>query len=149
MTGTSKSGDSAKPECFQMLTQPLKFCTSVTKRCPLLFILLPLSSPFTPSSSCPESPPPPVLSARFAELWWRHTTGRGQRRGQCISLALLSSPSHYSDWFPVSLTVPLMSPLQPFPLFTFNTKTSALLCLLVAGCQRGVCFFLDGCCLGL
>ncbi|MEQ2207975.1 hypothetical protein XENOCAPTIV_022178 [Xenoophorus captivus] len=59
--GHLKGGDSAKLRRFHLLTQPLKLCTSIphthTQRCPLLFIHLPLSSPFTPSSSkAPLSP---------------------------------------------------------------------------------------------
>lgn len=56
--GTSKSSDSAALECFQMLTQPLKICTSVAKCSLLLFILFP---PFIPSPAPPPLPNLPWL----------------------------------------------------------------------------------------
>lgn len=140
-SGTSKSGDSAKPECFQRLTQPLNFCTSVTNA----VLCFSLSFPFIPFHTLllllSASPSSSVLSARFAELWWRHTTGRGQRRAQCISLTLLLSRMCCPEQFPVSLTAPLMSPLQPFPLFTFKSETSALPHLFAVSCRQGICFF--------
>lgn len=138
--GTSKNGDSAKLECFQMLTQPRKFCTSVTKRCPLLFILLPLSSPFAPSPS--ERPPPP-LSCLRASLNSDEDTLRGVGRDEGnVFLLLSSSPACtiLSD-SPSPLTGPLMSPLQPLRLLTFNAATSALRHLFPSSCRQGMPFF--------
>lgn len=112
--GTAKSSDSATLECFQMLTQPLKFCTSVTKCSLLPFIRFP---PFIPTLTPPPpqaSPGSSVLPARLAEPWWRHTTGRGQRRGWSILLILLEPPI---------LSDSLSS--QQFCLCPFNKQTSA------------------------
>lgn len=86
----------------------------------------PLSSLFTHSS-----PASSVLSARFAELWWRHTTGRGQRRGQSISLTLLFFTSRYAA--PLSLSswvIPGHSNCAPYAspptISTFHLQYSNL-----------------------
>lgn len=133
--GTSKSSDSTALECFQMLTQPLKFCTSVTKCSLLLFILFPLSSLLTPSSS--SEPPLAPLSCLHAWLNRDEDTLRGVGRDE-------GDPFYLFSWNPRSWVIPCLPNCSAYvssPVFHFSP--SILKPLLRADYKY---FFLDRCC---
>lgn len=128
--GTAKSSDSATLECFQMLTQPLKFCTSVTKCSLLPFIRFP---PFIPTLT-PPPPKPPLAPLSCLRAWLNRDedTLRGVGRDE-------GDPFYLFSWNPRSWVIPCLPnssacvPSISKPLLLADYKN----------------FFLDRCCLCL
>lgn len=123
----------------KMLTQPLKFCTSVTKCRLLLFILFSLSSPPLPASSCTE-PPLARLSCLCAWLNRDEDTLRGVGRDE-------GDPFYLFSWNPRSWVIPCLpncSAYDSSPVFHFSP--SILKPQLLTDYKY---FFLDRCCLCL